>query len=177
MTLRVRQTPPLFFTAALLLAALPAVAQDAEGQPMSAAIAAPDGAALGTVTLQPTTSGQTIVTLELTNLPAGTHGVHIHETGDCSAADFTSAGGHLADGKAHGVMAADGSHPGDLPNLHVPESGAITVEYFAPALTAALLADADGSALVIHADPDDYSGQPSGNAGDRIGCGAFAPAN
>lgn len=176
-----------FRTAAALglFMALPVAAQDtpapaampAEGQPaMAATIQSPEGASLGTARLMTTPSGMTVVTLDLTGLPPGIRGVHLHETGDCTAPDFESAGGHLAHGKDHGVMADGGPHPGDLPNLHVPEGGVMTVEYFAPGLTAEMVADADGSAIILHEQADDYTSQPSGNAGARIGCGIFAEA-
>ncbi|MFV0302297.1 MAG: superoxide dismutase family protein [Paracoccus sp. (in: a-proteobacteria)] len=158
-----------------LLAAAPLAAQQAG--PLTADIAGPDGTPLGRVTALPTASGQMLLDLDLTGLPPGIHGVHVHETGDCGSADFASAGGHLHGDKQHGVMTEGGIHPGDLPNVSVPESGAVAVEYFVPALTPEALMDADGSAFVIHAQPDDYSSQPSGNAGDRIGCGVFAPSS
>ena len=177
-----------FRTAAALalLMTLPAAAQDApapaaapadEGQPaMIAEIKSAEGQSHGTATLSSTPSGRTLVTLDLTGLTPGIRGVHIHETGECAPPDFDSAGGHLAEGKDHGVMAETGPHPGDLPNLHVPEGGALMVEFFAAGLPPELLDDDDGSAIVIHEQPDDYVGQPAGNAGARIGCGTFAQA-
>lgn len=177
---------PFRTTAALgLLMTLPAAAQDTpapastptEGQAaMIAEIKSPQGESHGTATLAPTPSGMMLVTLDLTGLPPGIRGVHIHETGECSPPDFDSAGGHLADGKEHGTMAENGPHPGDLPNLHVPEGGALMVEFFAAGLTPDLLGDDDGSAIIIHEQPDDYVGQPAGNAGTRVGCGTFAQA-
>lgn len=165
------KTLPLILAASL---AAPALAQDAA--PLMAEVKSPDGAALGTVTATATPSGLMLLTLEFENLPEGIHGVHIHESGACTAPDFESAGGHLAEDKDHGVMAGNGPHPGDLPNIHVPQSGALTVEYFSAGLTAEALADEDGSAFVIHGQPDDYVGQPSCHAGARIGCGVFAAA-
>ena len=186
-----------------LIAALPASAQDAaaptatadpagtaiatpEAQPSAevpgapasliAQIAGPDGAALGSAVAAPTASGVMLLTLTLTGLPPGIHGAHIHDIGTCTGPDFDSAGGHLAGDRQHGVMTDGGAHPGDLPNLHVPDSGALQVQFFAPDLTPELMTDADGTALVIHDLPDDYTGQPSGNAGARIACGAFAVA-
>lgn len=162
-----------------LLVAMPVAAQDApaavEGQAtLTAAVQSPNGDSLGTATLSATPSGVMTLVLDLTGLPPGIRGVHIHETGECTAPDFESAGGHLADGKDHGVMAEGGPHPGDLPNLHVPDSGAVKVEHFLSDLTVEMVADSDGSAFIIHEQADDYAGQPSGNAGTRIGCGIFA---
>lgn len=177
-----------FRTAAALglLMALPAAAQDsaapaaAPGQgetPMIAEIKTAEGQSLGTATAVATPSGMMLVTLELAGVPAGIHGAHVHETGECTPPDFESAGGHLAGDKDHGVMAENGPHPGDLPNIHVPDRGTLTVEHFAAGLTPELMADEDGSAIIIHEQPDDYVGQPSGHAGGRIGCGTFAQAN
>lgn len=174
---------PLRTAAALgLLMALPAAAQDiaapAGGEaPMVAEIKSAEGQSLGTATAVATPSGVMLVTLELQDVSAGIHGVHIHTTGECTPPDFEAAGGHLAGDKEHGVMSANGPHPGDLPNIHVPDSGTLMVEYFAAGLTPELMADEDGSAVIIHEQPDDYVGQPSGHAGGRIGCGTFAQAD
>lgn len=143
---------------------------------MTAAIAGPDGTSHGEATVATTPSGLMLVRLTLTDLPQGVMGVHIHETGECSDPEFQSAGGHLAAGRDHGIMAGNGPHPGDLPNLHVPESGAITVEYFVPDLTTELMQDDDGSAIIIHDHADDYSTPPTGDAGGRIACGVFEAA-
>ncbi|MCZ0961815.1 superoxide dismutase family protein [Paracoccus benzoatiresistens] len=175
-----------FRTAAALglLMALPATAQETaapaatEGEaPMIAEIKTAEGESRGTATVVATPSGMMLVTLELQGLPAGIHGAHIHQTGECSPPDFESAGGHLAGDKEHGIMAENGPHPGDLPNIHVPDNGTLMVEYFVPGLTKDMLADEDGSAIVIHEQPDDYTGQPSGHAGGRIGCGSLAQAS
>ncbi|SNR56202.1 superoxide dismutase family protein [Paracoccus sediminis] len=167
-----------------LLLALPAAAQDTaspaaptEGEkPMIAEIKTAEGESRGTATIVATPSGMMLLTLELQDVPPGIHGAHVHQTGECSPPDFESAGGHLAGEKEHGLMSANGPHPGDLPNIHVPESGSLMVEAFVSGLTAEMLADDDGSAFIIHEQPDDYVGQPSGHAGNRIGCGTFAQA-
>lgn len=169
------------FAAAFATLAVPALAQDAapnpETSPMIAEIKTADGASVGMATATETPSGLMLLTLELTGLPQGIHGAHIHETGTCTPPDFESAGGHLAGDKDHGVMSANGPHPGDLPNIHVPESGTLTVEYFLAGLTAGMIADEDGSAIILHEHPDDYVGQPTGHAGARLGCGSFAEAS
>lgn len=175
---------PFRTAAALVLLALPAAAQDSAAPdaatggeaPMIAEIKTAEGESRGTATAVATPSGMMLVTLELEGLPTGIHGAHIHQTGECTPPDFESAGGHLAGDKDHGVMAANGPHPGDLPNIHVPDSGALMVEYFVAGLTKDMIADEDGSAIIIHESPDDYVGQPSGHAGGRIGCGTFAEA-
>lgn len=162
-------------TALALLLSAPAFAQDS-APPMIAAIRTAEGESLGTVTAAATPSGTMLLTLELEGIPPGIHGAHLHATGTCTPPDFDSAGGHLAGDREHGVMSPNGPHPGDLPNIHVPDTGVLTVEYFVPNLTPEMMADEDGTAFVIHEHPDDYIGQPAGHAGPRIGCGGFAPA-
>ncbi len=137
-----------------------------------------DGKTLGNVAFQSTASGMLVLTIDLKGLPAGPHAFHVHETGTCDASDgFKSAGGHLAAGKAHGVGHENGPHPGDFPNIHVPEAGAIKVEYFTRDLTLddseTGVFDADGAAVVMHDGPDDYVSQPAGAAGKRIVCGVI----
>lgn len=144
--------------------------------PMIAEIKTPEGQSAGTVTAVATPSGLTLLTLELTGLAPGIHGAHIHETGTCTPPDFESAGGHLTGDREHGVMVEAGPHAGDLPNIHVPETGNLTVEYFVPNLPQELMQDEDGSAFIVHEHPDDYVGQPTGHAGNRLACGVFATA-
>lgn len=145
---------------------------------MIANLANTDGEGVGTVTFEAMPSGLLRVIVEVSGVPEGVRGFHVHEVGACDAADgFQSAGGHYAGGHDHGLV-EEGPHVGDFPNLHVPESGVLTVEYFTHGLSLGSdgenpLVDADGSAVVVHADPDDYVSQPSGNAGDRIACGVI----
>ncbi|MBU2360928.1 MAG: superoxide dismutase family protein [Alphaproteobacteria bacterium] len=148
-------------------------AAHAEMTPMTATVNGTDGSSKGTVTVTPTESGEMLIQIDLSGLPAGNHAIHVHETGDCAAANFTSAGGHLADGHDHGVMAAAGPHPGDIPNITVAEDGTAKMEFFNAMLTPELMGDDDGSAIIVHAGTDDYSSQPAGDAGDRIACGVF----
>lgn len=134
------------------------------------------GKNVGTVTLAETPNG-VMLDAELTGLPPGEHGFHIHTTGKCEP-DFGAAGGHLqGDSEVHGFIVADGPHAGDMPNIHVPENGDLHVEIFAPALTfetgSGALFDEDGAAIVIHAGADDYASQPAGDAGSRIACGVI----
>lgn len=107
-------------------------------------------------------------------LPPGPHGIHLHTAGSCAAPEFASAGGHLnPHSMQHGTANPAGSHLGDLPNLIVGSrgTGEITVQLRdSRAAAMAELFDADGTAIVIHADPDDYRTDPSGNSGTRIAC-------
>ena len=109
-------------------------------------------------------------------LSPGFHGLHLHAKGDCSAPTFQSAGPHAKhDATAtHGLL---GQYPeaGDLPNLWVFPDGRFHAELFTSLTTLDQLLDADGSALVIHANPDDHLTQPIGGAGDRIACGVLRP--
>lgn len=142
---------------------------------LTATLHDPDGAEVGTVTLTGTPNG-VLVRAELDGLPAGTHAFHLHETGAC-APDFGAAGGHMNPGNwPHGLLDPDGPHAGDMPNVHVPESGALTVEVFATGATIEDLTDDDGAAVVIHAGADDYRTDPAGAAGDRIACGVVEPS-
>ncbi len=147
-------------------------AAEAHSAAMTAQVSGPDGIA-GTVDLTPTASGTMIVAVDLTAVPSGTRGIHIHETGDCSADDFSSAGGHLAGDADHGVLVEDGPHPGDLPNAEVGADGALKVTHFNADLTEDMINDDDGAAFIVHSGADDYESQPSGDAGSRIACGVF----
>lgn len=177
-----RPMTPLFAAAgfcAAVLAASPSATAQEKLPTMTAEVMNLDGESLGTVVFTTTASGSTHLAIELEGLPSGSHGFHVHETGLCDSADgFKSAGGHYAAGKAHGILAADGPHPGDFPNIHVARDGILVLEFFTDALTVGSdgenpLDDEDGSAIVIHDGADDYESQPSGNAGERIGCGVI----
>ncbi|EEA93964.1 superoxide dismutase family protein [Pseudovibrio sp. JE062] len=139
-----------------------------------------DGKQVGRVVLNETPSGLLHITASFDELPTGVHGFHVHETGLCEPT-FSAAGGHFApEGNEHGVGVAGGPHAGDLPNLHVPENGKLVVEYFTERLDLApddpdSLIGGPGRALIVHADPDDYHSQPTGDAGGRIACGVIVP--
>lgn len=150
-------------------------AGDKNGAGYLARVEKADGNLLNTVSVAPTASGMMLVEIDLTGMPPGVHAVHLHETGDCSAPDFKSAGGHIAGDRTHGVETATGPHPGDLPNVHVGESGRLSATQFNGLLTGAHLSDADGAAFVVHSGADDYESQPAGDAGARIACGVFEP--
>jgi len=105
------------------------------------------------------------------------HGFHVHEKGDCSSGDGTSAGGHLnPNGKPHGPPSGE-HHAGDLPSVKADANGAATVRMrVAGTLLGGGAADLAGKALIVHVAPDDYATQPTGNSGARIACGVIGTA-
>lgn len=162
----------------LLLAGCSRARQTPEPPPQSVRTELSDasGRRLGEATLQQLPGGAVLIVADLSALPSGTHAMHLHETGQCTP-PFTSAGGHFNPTNArHGFRNAAGPHAGDLPNIHVPSSGALRVELVREGLLLGGdggLLDGDGAALVIHQYADDYSSDPAGAAGDRIACGAL----
>ncbi|MCL4798204.1 MAG: superoxide dismutase family protein [Burkholderiales bacterium] len=166
----------ILVTAAMLAAgaaAAPAGAADARA---SAVLAPTQGNAVaGTVTFEQR-GDRVVVTAEITGLkPGSQHGFHVHEKGDCSAPDATSAGGHFnPGGKPHGHHASPERHGGDLPNLVADEEGRARYTAATTLLTvAAGPASVVGRGVVVHRDPDDYKSQPAGNSGPRIACGVI----
>ena len=131
----------------------------------------------GTVTLQQTPNG-VLVTTDLQGLPPGEHGFHFHTTGACEP-PFESAGGHFNPAEMkHGFESEAGPHAGDLPNIHVSEDGTAQTQHIIPVISLnegedGYLLDDDGTAIIVHAGPDDYQTDPSGDSGDRIACGVF----
>lgn len=148
-----QDTPNTFATAALTNSA---------GQNVGSVEIVQSGAKL---MLRANVSGQT----------PGEHGIHLHTTGKCEAPAFTTAGGHLnPSAHQHGTLNPAGPHAGDLPNLVVGPNGSGKIE--SPLMGtvdsfAASVFDADGTAIVLHAGPDDYKTDPSGNSGGRVACG------
>ena len=138
-----------------------------------------EGNEIGEVRLSQMQNGFVNVVVNVDGIPTGVHGVHLHETGDCSASDFESAGPHISGDKMHGFDSAEGPHPGDLPNAHVQEDGVLAAQYMTDRimLDESMIFDEDGSALIIHANSDDYQTDPGGAAGDRIACGEIARAS
>lgn len=144
---------------------------------------------VATVTLEPRSSstltgagtfterdGAVELVLEIAGIAPGLKGTHIHERGDCSALDATSAGGHWAlEGEVHGAP-GEGHHIGELGNTEVGADGRGTLRFTSRRwkVGSGDMYDIVGRALVIHANPDDLTSQPSGNSGPRIGCGVIA---
>lgn len=161
-------------TAAL---AITLAATGAQAQSAKAPLKSADGKDVGSVTLTQTPSG-VLLAVSVKGLAAGEHAFHVHAVGKCEP-PFTTAGGHFNPGsKKHGLMAAEGHHAGDMPNLHIPASGELTVEVVNAAITLEKgkpnsVFDTDGSAVIIHAGKDDYKTDPTGDAGGRIACGVI----
>ena len=156
---------------------------------LAACAGQPAPSATATATLSPTqgrgTAGrlnfqargeQVAVQARITGLkPNAEHGFHVHEKGDCSAPDGTSAGGHFnPHGQAHGHPHTGMHHAGDMPALRADANGVAEVSFTMPKVTIGSgAADLVGRAVIVHAMPDDYRTQPTGNAGARIACGVI----
>lgn len=145
----------------------------------SVMLAGPGGEARGSATLTQTDAGIRLVA-DGRGLPPGAHGIHLHMVGRCDAPDFATAGSHWNPSSAvHGKDALGGPHWGDLPNLIIGTDGVGRLEVTLPGARLMggpnPLLDEDGAALVIHAAPDDYRTDPSGNSGGRIACGLVVP--
>ena len=131
----------------------------------------------GRLTLVPMGDGVHI-TGEIGGLQANSsHGFHIHEKGDCSAADASSAGGHFNPAaKPHGRTGHGAHHAGDGDNLVADSQGVarVNAHFSGVSLGGGSANDIAGRALIVHANADDYSSQPAGNAGARVACGVIA---
>ena len=120
---------------------------------------------------------QITLTIEIQNATPGVHAVHIHESGDCSSPDGTSAGGHWnPTGVAHAKWGEGEFHLGDLGNFTVGADGTGSIELTTDLWEIGTGSNIDivGRGIIVHAEADDFTSQPSGNAGARIGCGAIA---
>lgn len=163
----------LMVLTAACLASLPVQAQVA-ARPAKAALKDATGKDVGQVALVQLPQG-VLLKVSLLGFPAGDRAFHIHAVGKREP-PFTSAGPHFNPAsKKHGLASADGAHAGDMPNLHVPSSGALVVEVVNSLISLARgqsnsVFDADGSSIVIHAAADDYTSDPAGN---RIACGVI----
>jgi Cu-Zn family superoxide dismutase len=118
------------------------------------------------------------VLIEVQGLPPGAKAVHVHAVGRCEGPGFNSAGDHFNPmNRQHGALNPVGPHAGDLPNLTVGNDGRGRLESTTELMTllsgAATILDGDGSALIVHAAPDDFKTDPTGNAGARLACGVI----
>ena len=177
---RARLVIVLATTAILAMAVyLMSPAAVAQGDEMYALLMSADGSPVGTSSFTQR-GNKVLLQAEVRNLSPGFHGFHVHAVGNCDAATaFTSAGGHLNPaGSTHG------DHAGDLPSMYVNQDGTGSISVWVDRFTLASLADADGSALVVHAEPDNFAHIPdrygltldettlnTGDAGARIACG------
>lgn len=155
--------------------------------PQTAWLVGLDGRAIGQASFVEGHGG-VLIRLEISqgSLTPGWHGLHVHQTGDCTdaAQNFHAAGAHAANPQAppqHGLLNPAEPEAGDLPNLFVSPTGPVGAEVFSQRLTLLNpsmdgrepLLDRDGSALIIHAGPDDHVTQPAGGAGARVACAAL----
>jgi len=167
---------PTLSAAFLMLAAIPSPAAPKSAH---ADIVNAQGAAIGHAKFS-AVSGGVKISVTVSQLSPGEHGIHIHNIGKCDGPAFTTAGGHFNPTSAHhGIHNALDPHPhlGDLPNLVVSEQGTAKLTFTAAGATLGdgpnSLFHEGGTALVIHAKPDDLTNDPSGNSGDRIACGVI----
>ncbi len=160
-----------------LAAAMTATA--AVGQvPATTPIKAADGKVLGEATFREGPGG-VLLQVRIIDLTPGWHGMHFHAMGDCSDPKFEKSGAHINHPQMkhpHGLLNAQGPDMGDLPNIYIAADGAGQAQAFSSLVSwkgagnRPALSDADGSALVFHASPDDHMTQPIGGAGDRVAC-------
>ncbi|MCL1860631.1 MAG: superoxide dismutase family protein [Proteobacteria bacterium] len=139
--------------------------------PQASALLAPTqgNTVQGNVIFRQEGNGGIQVIAEVSGLTPGSHGFHIHEKGDCSAPDATSAGGHFNPHQtAHG-KAGEG-HAGDLPSLEADADGNAKLNVVLNSITLTGDHTIVGRGLIVHAAPDDYTTQPTGNAGARVAC-------
>jgi Cu-Zn family superoxide dismutase len=181
-----------YFFPMLILAGLPACctrpAPSTVAPPPSTSVRAP-GPSAAVAELNPTQGssvrgkvsflkvGNSIrVVADVTGLTPGKHGFHIHEKGDCSAPDGSSAGGHFNPyGMPHAGMDADQRHVGDFGNIVADRSGNAHADFMDVRISFEGLASILGRGVIVHANPDDLVTQPTGNAGGRVACGVIQP--
>ena len=168
--MRLRLTTPLFLS---VVAMASVVAVHAAAATKAVAVLHPtQGSSVeGKATFTTAASGVKVV-VHVTGLTPGKHGFHIHEFGDCSAPDGTSAGGHFnPSGDPHGAPTDPHRHVGDLGNIEANAAGVADFDYVDPKATFEGPASVLGRGVIVHANADDLKTQPTGNAGGRLACG------
>lgn len=162
-----------FALLAFLLVFAAACASMSSGPSAAATLAPISGStAAGTVLLTEMADGSVQVKVDLTGVPAGVHGFHIHEKGDCGD-NGNAAGGHFNPARtAHGAPNATPHHAGDFGNVTANAAGEVHTSFNTRSVTVTAGPNsAVGHAVILHASPDDLVTQPTGNAGGRIACG------
>jgi Cu-Zn family superoxide dismutase len=170
----------LAFCAGLAVLAWPglplAAIVDESGEAVARLAATKGNTATGTATFTSAGKDGVRITVAVAGLkPGAEHGLHVHEKGDCSAPDATSAGPHFSlQGQQHGPLEGESHHAGDLGNIKADADGKASKTLLVPnsklTLTAGPLSVV-GRAVVVHGGPDDLKSQPAGNSGPRIACG------
>jgi Cu-Zn family superoxide dismutase len=170
-------TKTLFVCSALAVAAVLAGCATMSSGPTAQATLQPTrgNAVTGTVQFQQAAGGLR-VTGEVRGLTPGREvGFHVHEKGDCSSGDGMSAGGHFnPSGSAHGRHGGGAHHAGDLPSLKADASGVARIDFETRTIAIGGATDIVGKGLIVHRDADDYTTQPTGNAGPRLACAVIA---
>ena len=170
------KTIALVFAAAAAAVAAAAPPKPAVTHAIAVLIPGKDSKVAGTIHFKKEGTG-VHVTGALTGLAAGSHGFHIHEFGDCSAADFTSAGGHFNPAANPNGGPKDAKrHEGDMGNIEATPDGNGTVDYVDSQQGFEGAKSIVGRGVIVHANPDDFKTQPTGNAGGRVACGVIGVA-
>ena len=157
--------------------AAPMAVEEAPPTASATLMAREGGTVAGEVTFTEIDSG-VLITAHITGAPPGTHGFHIHDVGDCSSADFKSAGGHFnPTGMPHAGPADMERHAGDLGNVEVGEDGTAHHEAASKMITVSEGPNSVvGRGVILHEDADDLVSQPTGAAGARLACGVVESA-
>jgi Cu-Zn family superoxide dismutase len=165
-------------SAVVLLTACQSIITPQEPLRATAALQATKGSkAFGEATFEEVDGRVRVIVFTQGLTPEREHGFHIHEAGDCSSGDGMSAGGHFNPlGRPHGPPSTAERHAGDLPALKAGKDGRAKLDVTVDTITLRPGAESIiGRGLIVHADPDDYRTQPTGNSGARIACGVIKP--
>jgi Cu-Zn family superoxide dismutase len=158
-----------------LAALLPlAACASSKPRPMAMAMMVPTGTqtARGMIHFMENADGSVEVQVNLTGVPAGVHGFHVHDKGDCSEAGMAAGGHYNPTGAPHGAPDAASKHAGDFGNVTANDGGVVDTKFTTRSITVGAGATSvAGHAVILHANADDLATQPTGNAGARIACG------